>query len=218
MVMFFGVVLAGLVGLVAEAGSSIIVPLLATQILWINLLTDSGPALALGLEPADPGVMDKPPRDPKTRVISGWMWFDIVFVGVIMAVGTLLVMDLSLPGGLLGGGGDMRFARTMAFTTLVFFQLFNVLNSRSDELSALRGLFSNPWIWAAIAASVLLQVAVVYAPFLQTAFGTTPLSAGDWLLCAVVGSAVLWLREAVKFAARRRPRARQRATPAPGAR
>ncbi len=218
MVMFFGVVLASLVGLVAEAGSSIIVPLLATQILWINLLTDSGPALALGLEPADPGVMDKPPRDPKTRVISGWMWFDIIFVGVIMAVGTLLVMDLSLPGGLFGGSGDMRFARTMAFTTLVFFQLFNVLNSRSDELSALRNLFSNPWIWAAVAASVLLQVAVVYAPFLQTAFGTTPLAAGDWLLCVAVGSAVLWLREAVKFATRRRLRARQPATPAPGAR
>ncbi len=70
LVMFFGVVLANTIGLLPEEGSSIIVPLLATQILWINLLTDSGPALALGVEPADPHVMKKPPRDPRTRVIT----------------------------------------------------------------------------------------------------------------------------------------------------
>ena len=104
LVMFLGVVLAGTIGLVPDEGSAVVVPLLATQILWINLLTDSGPALALGVEPADHDVMLRPPRDPRSRVITGRMWFDIVFVGAIMAVGTLLVIDWELPGGLIDGG------------------------------------------------------------------------------------------------------------------
>lgn len=207
MVMFFGVVLARPLGFTPEPGSAIVVPLLATQILWINLLTDSGPALALGVDPPDPDQMSKPPRDPRSRVIDHWMWFDIAFVGAIMAIGTLVVMDWALPGGLIEGSGSMRFAQTMAFTTLVFFQLFNVFNSRSDETSAFHGLFINKWIWVAIFVSALLQVAVIYMPFLQTAFSTVPLSAADWLVAIGVASSVLWLRELVKLFTRGRRRA-----------
>ena len=164
LVMFLGVVLAGAIGLLPEAGSAIVAPLLATQILWINLLTDSAPALALGVEPADPEVMRKPPRDPRSRVITRAMWLDIAFVGVIMAVGTLLVMDWALPGGLIPGAGAMPYAQTMAFTTLVFFQLFNVFNARSDEQSAVHGLFSNRWLWLAVLVSALLQAVVDLRP------------------------------------------------------
>ena len=89
-----------------------------------------------------------------------------------MAVGTLLVLDASLPGGLIEGTGTLRYAQTMAFTTLMLFQLFNVFNARSDERSAFDGLFRNRWLWAAIGLSLLLQVAVVYVPFLQQAFST----------------------------------------------
>jgi Ca2+-transporting ATPase len=202
--MFGGVVLAGVIGLVAEEGSLVVVPLLATQILWINLLTDSGPALALGLEPADHAVMERPPRDPRTPVITRTMWFNILFVGVIMAVGTLAVMDWTLPGGLIPGDGSLRYAQTLAFTTLVFFQLFNVFNARSDERSAFANLFSNPWLWLAVGFAVLLQVAVVYLPFLQQAFGTVPLAPLDWLVCAAVGSTVLWLMELRKLVGRGR--------------
>ena len=198
--MFLGVIGAAALGLqAAEFGSHIVVPLLATQILWINLVTDSGPALALGLDPADPGVMHRAPRDPRKRVIDGWMWFDIVFVGLIMGIGTLAVMDASLTGGFLGGHGDMRYAQTMAFTTLVFFQLFNVFNSRSDTESAFKGMFSNKWIWLAILISVLLQILVIYAPFLQPAFNTMPLTLNEWLVCVAVASTVLWAREIVKL-------------------
>jgi Ca2+-transporting ATPase len=205
LVMFFGVALANTIGLLPEEGSSIIVPLLATQILWINLLTDSGPALALGMEPPDPDVMKNPPRDPRTRVITRRMWFEIFFVGIIMMIGTLGVMDWALPAGLLPGGtGSMAYAQTLAFTTLVFFQLFNVLNARSDEDSAFKGLFRNKWLWLALLVSVALQVAVIYLPFLQTAFNTVPLTAFDWAVCIVVGSTVLWLRELVKVFQRRR--------------
>ena len=78
----------------------------------------------------------------------------------------------SLPGGLIEGSGDLRYAQTMAFTTLVLFQLFNVFNARSDERSAFQGLFSNRWLWGAVVLSLVLQVAVIYVPFLQQAFST----------------------------------------------
>jgi len=206
LVMFFGVVLAGLIGLTPEPGAALVVPLLATQILWINLLTDSGPALALGLEPADHDVMTRPPRDPRTRVIDGQMWFDIVFVGAIMAIGTLLVMDWALPNGLLAGAtGDMRYAQTMAFTTLVFFQLFNVFNARFGDRSAFHKLGSNWFLWLAVLISAALQAAVIYTPFLQDAFRTVSLGASDWLICIGVASTVLWLMELKKLALRARP-------------
>jgi Ca2+-transporting ATPase len=132
------------------------------------------------------------------------MWAGILFVGAIVAVGTLLMLDWSLPGGLIEGTGDMRYAQTMAFTTLLFFSLFTVFNARSDDRSAFVGMLSNKWLWGAVALSLVLQVAVIYVPFLQRAFSTVSLSAGDWLRCAAVGSSVLWLRELTKLAARSR--------------
>ena len=207
LVMFFGVLLAGVIGLTAEEGVGIIVPLLATQILWINLLTDAGPALALGVDPAEPGVMARSPRDPGKPVITPTMWYEIGFIGVIMGIGTLLVMDWSLPGGLIHQpGGSLPYAHTMAFTTLVFYQLYNSFNARSERESAFRGLFKNRWLWLAVLISALLQVLVIYTPFLQKPFGTVPLTANDWLVCLAVGSTILWLRELLKFFQRRRDR------------
>jgi len=199
--MFFGVVLADRIGLKAE-GNVVVLPVLATQLLWINLLTDGAPALALGLDPPDSGAMAKPPRPTDERVITRRMWFGIVFVGIVFAVGTLLVLDASLPGGFIEGAGNMRYAQTMAFTTLVFFSIFAVFTARSDDRSAFEGLSTNRWLWAAVALAALLQVAVVYTPFLQTAFSTTALSAADWFRCATVASSVLWLSELVKLIAR----------------
>ena len=121
-----------------------------------------------------------------------------------MAVGTLFVLDASMPGGFVEGTGDLRYGQTMAFTTLVLFQVFNVVNARSDEESAFAHLFTNAWLWGAIAGSVALQVLVIYAPFLQRAFGTVALGAGDWMLCVAVASTVLWLREGTKLIGRAR--------------
>jgi Ca2+-transporting ATPase len=199
MTMFFGVLLADAIGLTAAGRGGVVLPLLATQILWINLVTDGAPALALGVDPADAGLMTEPPRARNEGVITRGMWAGILFVGAIMAVGTLLVLDASLPGGLIEGSGNMRYAQTMAFTTLMLFQLFNIFNARSDEKSAFTRLFTNNWLWAAIVFSLALHVAVVYIPFLQQAFSTVSLSAGDWLLCAAVASSVLWLRELSKI-------------------
>lgn len=199
MTMFFGVMAADLIGLVAGHGQAIVLPLLATQILWINLVTDGAPALALGLDPADPSTMGKAPRPRGERVITRRMWTGIVFVGVIMMAGTLLVIDASLPGGLIEGTGTIDHARTMGFTTLTLFQLFNVFNARSDERSAFAGLFVNRWLWAAVTLSLVLHAGVVYLPFLQQAFSTVSLNGPDWLICVATASSVLWLRELAKL-------------------
>jgi Ca2+-transporting ATPase len=197
MTMFFGVVLADTIGLQSQGGG-VVLPLVATQLLWINLVTDGAPALALGVDPAEPGLMHRPPRPAAERVITGEMWRGIFFVGAIMAVGTLYVLDAALPGGLVEGAGTLRHAQTMVFTTLMLFQLFNLFNARSDEETALRGLLENRWLLAAIALSVMLQLWVVYAPFLQRAFSTEPLTPSDWLRCIAIASSVLWLREIQK--------------------
>jgi len=130
------------------------------------------------------------------------MWAGIFLVGTNMAAGTLLVLDASLPGGMIEGSGNMRYGQTMAFTTLVFFSLFTVFNARSDERSAFSGMFSNGWLWGAVLLSLLLQAAVIYLPLLQQAFSTVSLSFGDWLRCAAVASSVLWLRELSKLVTR----------------
>ena len=208
MTMFFGVVLAEWIGLVAPEGGTVALPLLATQLLWINLATDGAPALALGLEPADAGLMDRPPRPRDEGIITRRMWGGVILVGAASAAAALLVLDASLPGGLIEGDGSLRRGQTMAFTTLVFCSLLTVFTARSDEESAFSRLFSNPWLWGAVGLSIVLQVAVVHIPFLQLAFSTTDLSLLDWGRCVVAASSVLWIRELTKLVSRRSRRIR----------
>jgi Ca2+-transporting ATPase len=202
LVMFLGVVLAGVLGLAAGSGEALLLPLLATQILWINLVTDSLPALAVGLHPAQAGMMRRPPRDPAAVVITRRMWQGIAVAAPVMAAAALLVLDAQLPGGLIDGSGDVRYARTLAFNTLVLSQLCYVFCVHSDEESALRAL-RNRWLWLAAAGSLALQAAVIHVPSLQRGFGTVALDAGDWLVCVAVASTVVFAREAVKARWRR---------------
>jgi Ca2+-transporting ATPase len=116
-------------------------------------------------------------------------------------------MDWALPGGLLtsaDGGRSFPHARTMGFTTLVFFSLFNTFNARFEDRSAFHRLLANRWLWLAVLASAALQLAVVYVPFLQRAFSTAPLAPGDWLVCVAVASSVVGAMELKKLATRRR--------------
>ncbi|HEY7759058.1 MAG TPA: cation-translocating P-type ATPase [Burkholderiales bacterium] len=196
---FLGVVLAGLIGLTGS-GEALVLPLLATQILWINLITDSGPALAMGIDPETDDVMARKPRRLTERVIDAPMWAGVIEIGAVMAAVTLLTIDLYLPGGLIvGGGRDLDNARTAGFTVLVFAQLFNCFNARSEGSSAFRRMFANPWLWGAVSLSVLLQLAVVHLAFLNVAFGTVPLEPDQWLVCAAMASAVLWFSELRKW-------------------
>ncbi|MCV7319336.1 haloacid dehalogenase [Mycolicibacterium confluentis] len=199
---FFGVVLAGFIGIGAGSGQEIVVPLLATQILWINLVTDSGPALAMGVDPEIDDVMKRPPRRSTDRLIDGEMWRGIMSVGLVMGIATLLTMDIFLPGGLVEGSDSLEMARTAGFTTLVFAQFFNAFNSRSETTSAFRHLFSNRWLWASVGLGVVLQVAVVEMPLLQRAFGTVPLDAAHWAVAVAMASTVLWFDELRKLVLR----------------
>ena len=209
---FFGVVLAGWLGIKNPESVGVTVPLLATQLLWINLLTDAAPALAMGVDPMTEDVMNRKPRKLTDRVIDGAMWGDIVYIGIIMAAVTLIGMDMHLTGGLftdrsvdaMGHDAQMVEARTMGFTILVFAQLFNALASRSHLQSAFVGLFSNKWLWGAIGLSIVLQLLVIYVPFLNTAFGTTPLPPMAWLECIGLAFFVLVASEIRKVFLRMR--------------
>jgi Ca2+-transporting ATPase len=200
--MFFGILLGPRIGL-RRIDGALVLPLLATQILWINLVTDGAPALALGVEPASPDLASRPPRGRTEPVVTGAMWRDIVLIGTVTALATLAVFDASLPGGYLGGAGDLRYAQTMAFTTLTLAQLFNAFNARAGERSAFVGLLGNRWLLGAIVLSLLLQMLVVYTPALQRAFGTMELAAIDWLRCAIAASTVLVVGELLKLAGAR---------------
>ncbi|WP_439590301.1 cation-translocating P-type ATPase [Hydrogenophaga sp.] len=198
---FLGVVGASVIGLTG-GGEAVVLPLLATQILWINLITDSGPALAMGVDPETDDVMARKPRKPTERAIDARMWWGVVWIGLVMALATLLTIDYYLPGGLIEGSQSLANARTAGFTVLVFAQLFNCFNARSDTTSAFHHLFVNPWLWGAIALSAILQVAVVHIGFLNVAFGTVPLSFEQWAVCLAMGSTVLWFGELRKLALR----------------
>ena len=201
---FLGVLGAGWLGL-QGAGTALVLPLLATQILWVNLITDTGPALALGVDPPADDPMARPPRRADAGALDAPMWRQVIEVGVVMAGAALLTMDLHLPGGFIEGGHDLATARTAGFTVLVFAQLFNCLNVRSTTSSAFHRPFVNAWLWGTLAVSVLLQVAVVHLGVLQAAFGTAPLSAGQWGVCVAMSSLVLWHGELRKWLARRGP-------------
>ncbi|WP_049764072.1 cation-translocating P-type ATPase [Polaromonas sp. JS666] len=202
---FLGVVGAGVIGLTGTqtaGGGAVVLPLLATQILWLNLITDSWPALAMGVDPPTDDVMARKPRHPGERIIDARMWAGVLQIGVVVAMVTLLTMDVYLPGGLIEGTQDLATARTAGFTVLVFAHLFNCFNARSETTSAFTHLFVNPWLWGAVALSALLQAAVVNLDFLNLAFGTVPLTLHQWLVCAAMGSVVLWFSELRKLVGR----------------
>jgi magnesium-transporting ATPase (P-type) len=216
---FAGVLLAGVLGLTVPGSTGITVPLLAVQLLWINLLTDAAPALAIGVDNQHIDIMSRRPRKLTDRVIDKEMWIDIIFVGIIMAAVTLIGMDMHLAGGLFTDRSTSNLdhihqiteARTMGFTILVFAQLFNALASRSATVSAFKDFFQNRMLWLSIGISVVLQVIVIYIPILNEAFGTTPLGWQAWLECIALASVVLWATELRKLwlraSARRRARA-----------
>ena len=206
MTMFAGVMLAGMLGLTSvEAG--LFLPLLAAQLLWINLVTDGPPALALGVDPRDPDVMEREPRQRGTGVLTTDDWIRLAAIGAVMMVGTLAVLDAYYPGGLFTlfatgtapNAADETYARTMAFTTLMMFQLFNVYNCRSTWRSAFSGFFDNKWLLLAVLLSLATHVLVIYVPVLQVAFHTVALTARDWVVTTLVAAVLLIGMEAVKL-------------------
>ncbi len=171
------------------------VPFHPIQILWVNIIMDGPPALALAFDPPRAGLMREHPRERDEAILSRPRLLRLLAYGATMAAGTLGVFWWAL-----SEGADTAHARTLAFTTFVLFQVFNVFNARVANESALnRRIFANGKLWAALAAVLTLQaVAVNWGPA-QALFHTTALEAGEWLLAAGIASSVLLLDEARKF-------------------
>ncbi len=168
-------------------------PLLALQILLMNIVTDGLPALALGIEPIEADIMFRKPRKPKERIFSKSTLINMLIVGIILCIGTLGIFKLYL------NSGEVRYAQTMAFTTLVMFQMFNVLNCRSEKRSLFSvGIFSNKYLIGAIASSLIIQLIVIYTP-LSVLFDTVKIGLVDWVYIILVSGSILVIIELIKL-------------------
>lgn len=169
-------------------------PVVAVQILWINLVTDGVCTIPLGLEPKHSNVLEEPPRRAKAGIVYSGMLFRIIFVAVFMSWGTFFIFrwELSRVG--------LEQARTIAFCILVAFQWFNALNARSDQQSLFKlGLFTNHWLIGALGLAILLQLGIIYTPLMQKLFYTVPLGWDDWLVVILVSASILAAEEIRKI-------------------
>ena len=173
-------------------------PLLPLQILWVNLVTDVFPALALAVEPAAPGVMRRPPRPPNSSLLSRDLVVLIGWQAVMLAA-----ITLSIYAWAIGSYGEGAHARTMALIAIVGVQLGHVFNCRSRTRSAFEGLFRNPFLWIAAAIVITLQLMAVYVTPLARVLNTSRLTSSDWLIGAAAVIAPIILVEATKLITRR---------------
>jgi Ca2+-transporting ATPase len=171
-------------------------PLLPLQLLWINLVTDGAPTVALSQEPPHGRVLDEPPRPTNAPIIARALVFRIAFVALFMAAGTIGTFLWTWVHG------DLAQARTVAFATMSVFQLFNIYNTRSLTDSVFRiGLWSNRWVTWGVLFSATLLIAAIHIGFLQTALRTVPLTLGQWGIVVLVSSTVLIAEEIRKWVA-----------------
>ncbi len=176
-------------------------PLLPLQILWINLVTDGLPGLALALEKAEKNTMHRPPYPPGEHIFGRGMWLDIAWIGMLMAAVSLAM------GFWFWAEGSTQDAhwRTIIFTILTLSQMGNALATRSAHESLFQlGIFSNAALIGSVALTACLQLLVIYWPPLQSIFKTSPLAAGELVLCVVLSTIVFWAVETQKMLARRR--------------
>ena len=174
-------------------------PYLPAQLLWINLVTNGFQVIALAFEPGEKDVDQRPPRNPREGIMSSILIQRTIIVGLLIAVGVIVKFVYALKHG-----ADLDQARTMTVTTMVFFQFFQAINSRSEFHSVFRlSPFANPFLLYALLASTFAHLAVIYASPLQWVFRTVPLSAFDWLLVLGISSSVIVVVEIDKAIRRR---------------
>lgn len=176
------------------------IPYVPAQLLWINLVTNGLQDVALAFEPGEKGIIDRPPRNPKEGIMSRLLIERTILVGVLISAGVVYNFITAL-----NAGDSLEKARTMAVTTMVFFQFFQAWNSRSELQSIFRiNLMSNPFLFYSMIAASLAQLAVIYVPALQWVFRTEPIATGDWLQILMVSASVIVVVEADKFLRRRK--------------
>ena len=193
-----------IVAMVAAPVLGLPVPFTALQLLWVNIIMDGPPAMALGLDPPATGTMNRPPRDPGVAILSSRRLARVILAGVVMATGTLGVLAWARSAG--PGDSQEAHALTIAFTTFVLFQVFNVLSVRSEDRSVFNAdTLRNARLWAAMMLVVALQISAVYVGAMQSLFTMVHLSPGEWLVAVGVASSVLVVEELLKLVNRRRP-------------
>lgn len=176
------------------------IPYIPAQILWLNLVTNGLQDVALAFEPAEKGVLRRPPRSPKEGILSSLLVQRTILMGVILAAGTLFMFILSLKSGV-----PLEKARTVALTTMVFFQFYQAFNCRSETESIFRmSPLSNPFLFFSMIAAFLAQLAVLYVPSLQWIFRTEPIAMDEWLKILIVSSTVVAAVEIDKWVRRRK--------------
>jgi magnesium-transporting ATPase (P-type) len=192
----------GFVLLTAIAAGGVL-PILPVQILWINMTTALALGMMLAFEPKEPGVMQRPPRDPRRPLLTGALIWRILLVSVLLLAGAYGVVlweqQRSMP---------IEAARTAAVNVFVMGQLFYLFNCRSlDHTMFHVGVFSNPWIWRGVAAMVGLQLMLTYVPVMNRLFHTAPIDGPAWALILGISLAVYlvvgfekWIRRAMRFA------------------
>ncbi|MFC1592905.1 cation-translocating P-type ATPase [Candidatus Omnitrophota bacterium] len=165
-------------------------PLLAVQIIWVNLATDTAVTIPLGLEPKLGNELKQPPRHPEVGLIFPGLLLRVGFFALLMSVGIFLIFNWALPRV------GLAEARTLAFCSLVSFEWFRAFNARSDEHTVFRlGIFRNRWLIISVSVAVMLQLAVIYVPFLQIAFSTVPLGIGQWGIVIIAGGSLFVIDE-----------------------
>ncbi len=175
MIIFLPSVMGKLLFPFAAAALAVSSPLKPIQLLWLNLVTDGAPALALGTEKGDPDIMDQKPRPKKEPIINRFMITGIVIQTIAITSATLIAYALGLRMG------NQQTAETMAFVTLSLSELLRAYTARSERYPLLKmGMFKNKWMNVAVAASVALVLAVIYIPFLNVIFDTIPLTLVEW--------------------------------------
>ena len=165
-------------------------PLLAVQILWVNVVTDTAVAIPLGLEPKFGDELKQPPRHPKVGLIFPGLLLRVGFMAILMSVGIFLIFNWAQ------ARMSLEEARTLAFCSMVAFEWFRAFNARSDEHTLFRlGIFRNRWLVVSILIAIILQLAVIYVPFLQVAFHTVPLGIDKWGIAILAGGSLFAIEE-----------------------
>jgi calcium-translocating P-type ATPase len=187
--------------------NELLLPMLPTQLLWINLVAAVALALPLAFEVKEPDVMKRPPRNPKEPLFNKFVTFRVVFVSILMTAGTVILFNMQYAGGL-ADGTDASSARanaqTVAVTFVIMFQIFYMLNCRSLRDSLFKiGFFSNPVVFAGIGTVLLLQAVFIYAPFMQGIFDTRPLNFTDILRATALGFVVFLVISLEKWVLRK---------------
>jgi len=192
----FGEVLA----IIASIAMKLPAPYIAAQILWLNLVTNGFQDVPLAFEPGEEGILDRKPRDPRVGIFSGVIIHRTLIMGAVLAAGTIFTFIRALESG-----APLEKARTIALTTMVFFQFYQAFNCRSETESVFKmRLFSNPFLFFSLMGAFFAQLAVLYVPAFQYVFRTVPLSFREWGEIGFLTSTVVIAVELDKYVRRKR--------------